>query len=50
MTGAIAAPTILGAAEEMMAFAVLQDDPGAVFNQHLSKLLGAFGVPMRPAG
>jgi TetR/AcrR family transcriptional repressor of nem operon len=44
MTGAVAAPIIFGAAEGMMAFAVIQEDPGAVFNQHLSQLLHALGV------
>ncbi|NWA02688.1 TetR/AcrR family transcriptional regulator [Pseudomonas gingeri] len=44
LTGTVAAPIIFGAAEGMMPFALLQQDPTVTFNQHLGQLLAALGV------
>jgi TetR/AcrR family transcriptional regulator, transcriptional repressor for nem operon len=44
MAGNVAAPIIFGAAEGMMAFALLEPDPVPIFTARLSDLLGALGV------
>jgi TetR/AcrR family transcriptional repressor of nem operon len=44
MAGKVAAPIIFGAAEGMMAFALLEPDPVPIFTARLSDLLGALGV------
>lgn len=46
MDGKAAAPMIFGAAEGMMAFALLEPDPAQTFRRRLSGLLAALGVTL----